>query len=125
MLVTNNSMVFADYKDRIDVIYFSEYSYLDVLYYVRDRVHEGYYLLSHPLSGSIKPNETPYKTVMIKGNNKQLDLDSLSIIEGSIETTKKFISNKARPQWTKKILQDFQLIDYYLIQAAIDSMEQS
>ncbi len=65
------------------------FSYLDVLKYVRDRIHEGHKLLTHPLSGSVKPNETVYKTIMISDKQEVLDFDSLKLIEESIATAKK------------------------------------
>ncbi len=57
--------------------------------YVRDKVHEGHELATHPLSGSVKPNETPYKTIMISEKKGVLDFNSLKIIEDSIATAKK------------------------------------
>lgn len=65
IIVTNNKLVFEKYKDLYHIVYDESFTYLDVLEYVRDKVHEGHLLTTHPLSGSIKPNETPYKTVMI------------------------------------------------------------
>ncbi|SHJ04297.1 hypothetical protein SAMN02745975_01147 [Geosporobacter subterraneus DSM 17957] len=124
ILVTNNSLVHANYKDKLDIIYSNNYSYLDILGIARDKIHEGYRLLTHPLSGSVKPNETPYKSLAISSDKGELDLDSLSIIEASIETAKKFIEGKKTPQWTEKILQDFELIDFYLIRSAVESMDQ-
>ncbi|AOT72410.1 GrdX family protein [Geosporobacter ferrireducens] len=124
ILVTNNSLVHANYKDKLDIIYSNNYTYLDILGIARDKIHEGHRLLTHPLSGSVKPNETPYKSVAISNDKGELDFDSLSIIESSIETAKKFIEGKNTPRWTEKILQDFELIDYYLIRSAVESMDQ-
>lgn len=123
-MVTNNSLVYANYKDKLDIIYSNKYTYLEILGIVRDKIHEGYQLLTHPLSGSVKPNETPYKTVAISNEKGELDFNSLSIIESSMETAKKFIEGKNTPRWTEKVLQDFELIDYYLIKSAVESMDQ-
>lgn len=123
-MVTNNSLVYANYKDKLDIIYSNNYTYLEILDIVRDKIHEGYQLLTHPLSGSVKPNETPYKTVAISNEKGELDFNSLSIIEASMETAKKFIEGKNTPRWTEKVLQDFELIDYYLIKSAVESMDQ-
>jgi hypothetical protein len=51
-------------------INFIETDMTGVLVYVRDKIHKGHKLLTHPLSGSIKPNESPYKSVLISGNTK-------------------------------------------------------
>src|SRR5690606_34778749 len=111
ILVTNNKYVYDKYKDTVEVKYDEEFTYLDILEYVRDRVHEGYKLLTHPLSGSVKPNETPYKTIMISKDKSHMDYDSLMIIEESIQTAKKFIENKPTPNWPEKVLDDFSVID--------------
>lgn len=82
IIITNNPLVpqMLDEEHEVD---YSEISYEDVLGKVRDRIHEGHLLLSHPLSGSVKPNETPYKSVMISRKAGKLDERSLSIIEGA------------------------------------------
>lgn len=122
IIVTNNKLVFEKYKDLYHIVYDESFTYLDVLEYVRDKVHEGHLLTTHPLSGSIKPNETPYKTVMISKKKGTLDYDSLYIIENSISTAKKFIENKATPNWTERILDDFRVIDLSLIENVIDKL---
>ena len=71
IIITNNSMV----RDELSANYQVEYediSYEDVLRKVRDRVYAGHKLLTHPLSGSVKPNETPYKSVMISTEPEKL-----------------------------------------------------
>lgn len=65
LIITNNPVVFKKISDRYPVIY-KDVSYGDILKEVRDRVHMGCRLLSHPLSGSVKPNETPYKSIMVE-----------------------------------------------------------
>ena len=119
ILITNNEYVYVKYKDEFEIIYREEFTYLDVLEYVRDKVHNGHELLTHPLSGSVKPNETPYKTIMISDKKDVLDFNSLKIIEDSIETFKKFRTNKPTPNWPESILDDFRVIDLSLIDNAI------
>ena len=88
IIISNNPKVKEFFKnERAEVIYV-EGSYEDVLYAVRDRVQLSYHLLTHPLSGSIKPNETPYKSIAIK-KEKELDLLSLELISNAIEVYKK------------------------------------
>jgi len=123
IIITNNKLVYEKYKDSFDIVYDEGYSYLDVLEYVRNKIHEGHILTTHPLSGSIKPNETPFKTVMISKDKKStVDFDSLAIIENSIATAKKFIENKPTPKWTEKILDDFRVIDLSLIENVINKL---
>ena len=78
-IVTNNKLVKERFEDKFNIIYIEDnHSYKPVLLKIRDLVHTGYKVLTHPLSGSVKPNETPYKSVIIE-EGKTLDED-LSLI---------------------------------------------
>lgn len=123
IIITNNKLVFEKYKNTYQVVYDENFSYLDVLEYVRNKIHEGHVLITHPLSGSIKPNETPYKTIMIsKKKESSVDFNSLVIIEDSIATAKKFLKDKPTPNWAERVLEDFKIIDLSLIENAINRM---
>ena len=121
-IITNNKLVFEKYSSKIETVYLSESKYLEVLEYVRDAIHSGHKLLTHPLSGSVKPNDTPFKSIVIGTKQSSLDYDSLSIIEESIASAKKFINGRGTPNWTDKVLDDFRLIDSTIINSAITSM---
>ena len=114
-LITNNPAVYEKYSCRAETIYLESERLIDVMYYARDKIHEGHKLLTHPLSGSIKPGQTPYKSVVISKEKGELDIESLRIIEGSIAVAKRQIAEKEEPKWSKEILEDFQLIDLDLI----------
>ncbi|EOC99625.1 GrdX family protein [Caldisalinibacter kiritimatiensis] len=118
ILVTNNPLIKEKYEGKIDIEYYPE-SYIDILKKVRDKVHKGCKILTHPLSGSVKPNETPYKTVMISEDTSDLDMESLMIIESSIETALKFLKNQKTPEWNERINRDFQVIDLSLIEPTL------
>lgn len=122
-IITNNISVLEKYRSDLDITYI-EGQYIDVLKSVRDRVHKGYKLISHPLMGSIKPNETPYRSVVITSGTG-LDYDSLSVIESSIATCEKLLKDRPAPAWNERILKDFQLIDLDLIKSAMDSLGNS
>ncbi|WZL71751.1 GrdX family protein [Clostridiaceae bacterium 35-E11] len=124
ILITNNPKVFEEYQYKMDIIYSEAYTYLDILSITRDKIHEGHRLLTHPLSGSVKPNETPYKSTIVTKDKEKLDMDSLEIIEASMTAAKKFIEGKKTPLWTEKIRVDFQVIDFSIITSAIESMHQ-
>jgi len=121
IIITNNESVYNTYKDDIQIEYFEEYKFLDVLRYCRDRVHKGAKLLTHPLTGSVKPNETPFKSIMMSKETGPLDVESLMMIDSAIEVTEKFLSNHEVKDWPAKILDDFRLIDFGLIRSAIES----
>jgi len=114
-LITNNPAVYEGYSGRAGVAYLEGKKFMDVLYFARDKIHTGHKLLSHPLSGSIKPGQTPYKSIFISEEKGELDDGSLRIIENSISTADKHIAQKEELLWPDEILKDFQLIDFELI----------
>ena len=90
---------------------------MEVLVKGRDYIYQGHVLLTHPLGGSVKPNETPYKTIAITVDKSELDLKSVEIISNSIQVCEKF-SLKSR-EYLEEVLEDFMEIDYSLIVNAI------
>ena len=122
ILITNNSYVYDKYKNTMELIFKEDFNYMEILEFVRDKVHEGYELLTHPLSGSVKPNETPYKTIMVSKEKGELDENGLSMVEESILTSRKFMTNKVTPEWTESVLDDFKVIDLSLIENVIDKL---
>ncbi|MCI6275400.1 MAG: GrdX family protein [Clostridium sp.] len=119
IILTNNPLSKKTFEDKFEVQY-KETEVLDIMCMVRNRIHEGHRLLTHPLMSSVKPNETPYRTIVISKEKGKLDFDSLTIIEDSINTTKKFLNMAKTPQWTQSILEDFELIDMDLIKNALN-----
>lgn len=127
LIVTNNPKVRDEYIDdekfEIDYIeYDPKIGYRIVLERSREYIHKGGYKMeTHPLSGSVKPNETPYKTVVLSiQKNKKLDMDGLYIMEDSLATFDKFKKNRDLPLYNDQTLDDCQEIDYSLISGAIE-----
>ena len=75
--------------------------------------------MSHPLDGSVKPMETPYKSVLIDKAVGELDFDSLSLIENAIATCKKFQVQER--EFLPEVQADFQMIDRSLMESALDA----
>lgn len=120
IIITNNPMVVDNLTQKARVV-FIEDNTLEVLKTVRNYVHMNHRLLTHPLVSSIKPNEIPYKTVVIsKKKESYTELQSLDLIENSIAATQKFLKDFGIPNWSEKILLDFQLIDYDIISNALN-----
>jgi len=90
IILTNNPLVFERFKDTLKID-FHAVSIKTILSLARNFVHKGHKLLSHPLAGSIKPNETLYKSIVLTNETASLDFESLSIIENSIMLTNNFI----------------------------------
>lgn len=120
VIITNNLLVKERYGERYEVDY-EEISYEEVLRKVRDKIYKGHLLLTHPLSGSVKPNETPYKSVMISKEPKKLDLQSVEIIEKAIGNCGKFQFRSDK--YPFDVYADFREIDCTLIESAFLSTE--
>lgn len=119
-IVTNNPMSKEKFGEKFKVE-FIDVPQLDILKKVRNYIHKGNRILTHPLMGSVKPNETPYRTVCVSTEVVNgVDLQSLEIIENAIGTTEKFLRDFNTPKWSEKILTDFQVIDSDLIDHAIN-----
>ena len=121
ILVTNNPDVAKAYPDRD--VRVSDGGYKDVLLAARDLVHKGSRLLTHPLMGSLKPNETPYRTIALSEPEGDLDVDSLLLIENAIASYEKFarVTRPDRGENTpESMLADFRLIDLSLIESALE-----
>lgn len=120
IIITNNPMVRDEYSEKYQVDY-EDISFEEILKKVRDKVYLGYQLLTHPLSGSVKPNETPYKSIMISSKPDKLDFNAMEIIENAIHACGKFEfrSDKYAPQ----VYIDFQYVDHTLISSALQSID--
>ena len=77
----------------------------------------GHPLYTHHLSGSVKPNETPYKSVIVSLAPHDFDQQGAEIISNAIGVCDKFVP--CTRQYTQQVLEDFQLIDYTLLCGAI------
>ncbi len=119
-IITNNPLVLDRLKETHDVVY-REISYEEILREVRDRIHEGHILLPHPLSGSVKPNETPYKSIMISERKGEIDEGSLRLIENAIQACRKFIFKS--DLYEESVYDDFQLIDWTLLESGLASAD--
>jgi len=116
-IITNNPLVVRCLSDYYQIEY-HEISFREILVKVRDLVYEGYELHTHPIAGSVKPNETPYKSIVVSKKKKTFNMEHAELCANAIITFDKFTPIG----WTlpERILQDFQLIDYTLLAGALD-----
>ena len=91
----------------------------NVLIKTRDLLHSGYKLLTHPMSGSLKSNQTPYKSILLIKNN-EANLDDILMIENAIDNYNKFLKNRALTNWTEAIKNDFKTVDLSLISSCFN-----
>lgn len=119
-IITNNSKVYENYKNSYEVIFSEKFSYTDVLYTTRDLVHNRHKLLTHPMAGSLKPNQTPYKSIIVC-DTQCTDNESVILIENSLEAAFKFLKFKKTPAWSERILNDFKTVDLSLVENVINN----
>ena len=118
-IMTNNPMV-----SNIPGAEYEDISLLEVLERVRDQIHLNYRLLTHPMAGSVKPNETPYKSVILAAlPDKEMDVDSLKIIEAAIILSTRLMQDRPTPLWNDKVRADFALVDFSLVQSGLGSFQ--
>lgn len=116
LIVTNNPLV-VECVPKTFAVEYHHSSYREILVRVRDMVYAGHRLYTHPLAGSVKPNETPYKSVVVSKHPQKMEQEEAMIILGSIETFDKF--TPIRRELPEGVRRDFQLIDYTLLCGAV------
>lgn len=127
MLLLTNNEKFKQIENELNSnklnLEYQDITYIEILEKARDLIHKGYKLLTHPLYGSVKPNETLYRSVVIE-ETEEFDIQSLLLIEEAIVTAEKFKKNKMTPNWTESVKDDFRVIDFDLIKKTIDRIFQ-
>ncbi len=117
-IVTNNPLVKTVLSDWYRVEYHEDATYRDILVMVRDMVYGGYELMTHPMAGSVKPNETLFKSIVVGTDVKGTDIEHCNLMMNAIITCDKFKPRSV--QYSDYHIQDFQLIDYTLLCGALD-----
>lgn len=120
IIVTNNPQVVESYQKDKEIL-FKEVDFKEILTVVRDLVYQGKELLTHPLSGSVKPLETHYKSVLVSKTDKgPADFRSVQLIENALSACSKFAYKNDDDEQT---LEDMQAVDLALISGAIASAD--
>ena len=127
MLLLTNNEKFKQIENELNSnklnLEYQDITYIEILEKARDLIHKGYKLLTHPLYGSVEPNETLYRSVVLE-EAEEFDIQSLLLIEEAIVTAEKFKKNKMTPNWTESVKDDFRVIDFDLIKKTIDRIFQ-
>ena len=117
-IISNNPRVLERYSQET---LWAEGGVSEVYEAARDYIHRGARLLNHPLAGSVKPNQSPYRSLILStAADLPVDLDSLSHIEGAIDTLRRL--PKLSRQYTKDTLEDFQFLDFCLLETAVQAL---
>lgn len=112
LIVTNNPMVKKDLGDVLVV----DGSFEDVLFKVRDLVHEGHQLISHPIGASMRMLFSPYRSVLVGRERSEAKEVFALTIESSIDTFRRSTANRKVDHVNAD---DYARIDLELLKEAI------
>ena len=123
-IVTNNRLCRDKYGSQVEMDYLENGSYLDVLLKVKEYIQKGWCLETHPMTGSLKPNQTPYKSVMI--SNRPVDREDFYnqeiTMENSVSICQKFQAIRQTPDWPEHLREDYREVDLSLIEGALQKI---
>lgn len=112
LIVSNNPMV----KEKFDNVYFIEGTSRELLEKVRDLVHSGSELITHPLGASLRMMFSPCFSVVVKEKQGKLNNFHAEIIESSIE---KYNQHMEVREEDVKNSKDYAVVDYKLLESAL------
>lgn len=118
--ITNNPMLVGRGFSALE---YYDTDVLGLFNLILPEVAAGFRLLSHPLSGSIRPDITPYKTVLLSGTPGQVDEFSMQLINKAVRYAESLYQLRETPLFklcTEQMRKDFQLIDMCLIERALE-----
>ena len=114
IIIKNNDRVYEKYKKEMQVILLD--SYEDVLIKTRDMVYNRHILLTHPQASSLKPNQTPYRSVVVYPKGEEDNMKDIMLIEKCIETYRQWQEIAPTPKnYAEKVANDFKTIDLSVI----------
>ena len=79
-LITNNKKL----SEHVTSCRLIDGSSLGVLVHIRNLVHSGSRILTHPLCGNLRPNHQPYRSVIADIRTGTADMESLTLIEEAV-----------------------------------------
>ena len=112
IIISNNPAVKEKYPESLLIKGMPE----DVLIQVRDLVYQGYELVSHPLSASLRMMFSPFRTVIVGRKEARVDDLCAEVIEESISMYRKHMLHRDIDQVHRG---DYQVIDLMLLDSAL------
>ncbi|MDO0825978.1 GrdX family protein [Desulfosporosinus nitroreducens] len=113
LIITNNPAV-AEKNN--NTVLFVDGSVEETLIMVRDKVHSGYELISHPLAASLRMMFSPFRSVILGKKSNKIDVFSAEIIEDSIIKYKRHMDFRKKDSAN---CEDYKMIDLILLESAI------
>ena len=121
-LITNNDRVYNKYHDTLDSVLLDTYE--DVLIKTRDMVYDRHILLTHPQAGSLKPNQTPYRSILVYPAEENDPTDSILLIAKCIDVYYEWQAIAPTPtEYYGNAREDFKTIDESIIDACFDRLQ--
>ena len=112
LIITNNPLVAEKYEN----VLWTEGSVEKTLIIVRDFIHQGYELVSHPLAASLRMLFSPYRSVIISNKKAKFNFEHVQIIEDSIIKYKNHMDLRKTDERTRD---DYKKVDLLLLEAAL------
>lgn len=117
LIISNNPLVKTNTSIPVDM---TEGNCLNVMQRALHFVSCGYKLVSHPLSGSIKPNHNPYKSILLNREvNNDPDIPSIHLLHKSMLKAEQMIAENPLPDWSASYTADLQQVDLDLLLSAL------
>ena len=132
-LITNNpafSPLTRDGAKLAAELVFVDGTAFAVLETARDKVHQGWRLLNHPLYGNLRPGHQPFRTLLLASPSRtargarhgNVDLDSLRLLEQAIGVYEACRERWATPDAVSSVLfRDCSLLDRELMKATLSA----
>ena len=122
ILVTNNDRVYEKYKDTIKIILLNTYE--EVLIKVRDMVYDRHLLLTHPQASSLKPNQTPYRSVVVYPKGNEDNMKDIMLIEKCVQVYYEWQEIAPSPvKYADKVANDFKTVDLSVVENIIPRLK--
>ena len=122
ILITNNDRVYEKYKDTIKIILLNTYE--EVLIKVRDMVYDRHLLLTHPQASSLKPNQTPYRSVVVYPKGNEDNMKDIMLIEKCVQVYYEWQEIAPSPEkYADKVANDFKTIDLSVVENIIPRLQ--
>lgn len=116
LIITNNPVV----KEKYENVLFINGSVEETLIKVRDMVHQGYELISHPLAASLRMMYSPYRSVILGKRQTKVDFLYAEIIEDSIIKYKRHTDHRKKDTVNGD---DYQAVDLILLESALSEQQ--
>ena len=123
LIVTNNPLVRDCLSDWYTIDY-HDISFREILVKVRDLVYDRHILLTHPQASSLKPNQTPYRSIAVYPKGNEDNMKDIMLIEKCLEVYYQWQEIAPSPKsYAPKVDNDFKTIDLSVVDGFMPRIE--